>query len=66
MNEGRDEARRAEQLVIRSGMNEGGDEACRAEQLVIRSGVNEGGTRPVGPRCEPSILTKARALLGHR
>ena len=31
VNEGGDEACRAEQLVIRSGMNEGGDEARRAE-----------------------------------
>ena len=41
VNEGEDEARRAEQLLIRSGVNEGGDEARRAEQLLIGSGVNE-------------------------
>ena len=40
----RDEARRAEQLVI-------GDEARRAEQLVIRSGVNTGEDEAW---CEPS------------
>ena len=66
MNEGGDEARRVEQLMIEPRRNEGGGEARRAQQLVIRSGMNEGGTRPAGPRCEPSILTKGRALLGHR
>ena len=40
---GGDEARRAEEWMIRSELNAGGDEACRAEEWMIGSELNAGG-----------------------